>query len=222
MMMKRMVLMVMLCLPSCSGQSRVAVQAQAAGGQLAYGAPTLAAAKRAFFGPDQGSGGSGGGSDGLISPQDPVDLHGLPPTTTALTLTQQSDLGGGTYLRMAASLGYQHLRGTLPDGFGILTDPLQIEIWAQSLALQMTLGQTRPLPHGLQVDYAAGLGLTRLQAATHLQSALIDLRGRSLQVLPYALIEARMAGQTGPAFLGSLHVFPAQATELRLGLEQAF
>ena len=221
--MKHALALAILAMSACSpGDTGIALQAQAAGGQLAYGAPTLAAAKRAFFGDDAGSGSGGGGGTELISPQDPVRLHGIPPTVTGLALTRVADLGHGIHLRSTATLGYQHLRGTLPQGFDVLTDPLQIEIWAQSLGAQMTLGQVQTLPYGLYLDYAAGLGVTRLQAATHLQSALIDLRGRSLQVLPYALAEARIAGRSGPALLGSVYVFPRQATELRLGLEQAF
>ena len=219
-------LLSLMALTACApDQTRMAVQAQAAGGQLAYGAPTLAAAKRAFFGEDDGSaggGGTGGGGSDLLSPTDPVALHGLPPAAMALTLGRQDDLGHGMHLTSTILIGHQHLRGTLPDGFGVLTDPLQIEIWAQSLGVQMTLGQTRPLPYGLHIDYAAGLGLTRLQSATHLQSALLDVRGRALQVLPYGLAELRLAGRTGPAVLGSLYVFQGQATELRLGIEQAF
>ena len=218
-------IVIFFALAACSpGQTQVAVSAQAVGGQLAYGAPTLAAAKHAFFGDDGGSdGGDGGGGGGdLLSPHDPLTLRGLPPSATALTLTRSYDLTASMTLRASAMAGYQHLNGTLPNGFDILTDPIQIEVWAQSLGLQITLGHRQALPAGLQLDYDAGLGLTRLQAGTHLQSALIDLRGRSLQTLPYLVAEGRLAGQTGPALLGSLWVFSSGANEVRLGVEQAF
>lgn len=209
-------------LVACSGPAQVTVQAQAAGGQLAYGAPVLTAARRNFFaGDDEGQRDGGDSGSGVLGSQHPVDLQGLPPSATALALTGQHDLGGGIQLRTTATLGYQHLRGTLPQGLGILTDPLQIDVWAQTVGAQMTLGRASPLPYGLHVDYAAGLGVTRLQAATRLQSDLLDVRARSLQILPYMLAEGRVAGKTGPALLGSLYVFPA-ATELRFGLEQAF
>ena len=222
--MKPMLLVVLMALSGCSGAPlRLDLSAQAAGGQLSYGAPTLAAAKRVFFGTGSTSGGSGGDGGGdLLSPQDPVTLHGLPPTVTQLTLSRQDDLGGGMVLRSSAMAGYQHLRGTLPQGFGVLTDPMQIEIWARSLGLQMTLGAARPLPLGLHLDYAAGLGVAQSGAATHLQSALIDLRGESRQILPYVLAEARLTGSTGPSILASLLVLRSGATEVRLGVAQSF
>lgn len=223
------------CLPggSPAGRTTVTLSTQAAGGQLAYGAPTLAAAKRAFFGPGSpddggaggggsGTGGTGGGGDDLLGPGDSVTLHGPPPSVVQVTLTRTQPLGGDTVLRSSVMAGYQHLHGTLPDGFGVLTDPMDIRIWAQSLGAQVTLGRSVALTDNLRIDYDAGLGVTRLNAATHLQSALIDLRGSSHQVLPYAVAEARLSGQTGPTLSGSLWAFRPGAAELRLGLEQAF
>ncbi|MBC7739792.1 MAG: hypothetical protein H7245_21865 [Candidatus Saccharibacteria bacterium] len=224
-------LIALIALSACGpDQTDMAVQVQAVGGQLAYGAATLADAKRNFFGDAAGSGtgddGGGKGAakdgDGLLDSQDVVRLHGPPPTVTALTFTRADSLGGNTVLRTSAQIGYHHLRGSLPDGFGILTDPLQIEIRAQSLGVQMTLGHIHDLPSGLRVAYEGGLGVTRLAATTHLRSALLDLRGTSLQILPYAVAEGRISGQTGPAVLGSLSVFTTGATEFRVGLEQSF
>ena len=212
----------LLALAACTaGQTSLAVQGQATGGQLAYGAPTLADAKRGFFGDPGGSGG-GNGSNSLLGGGDTVVLHGAPPTVTALTLTRSNDLGGGIVLEGTALAGFHHLSGTLPNGFGVLTDPIQIDMWAQSLSLQMVLGQSRALPAGWQLEYGAGLGVSYVSAATHLQSALLDVRGHSAQTLPYAMAETRLSGRKGPALLGSLWVFYPSGTELRLGLEQAF
>jgi hypothetical protein len=234
-------LILTLTLVACDdGQTRMALQVQGVGGQLAYGAPTLDAAKRSFFGDDtslggDGDGGSdggssdGGGSDGgafvgndLIDSDNPVTLLGSLPSVTGLTVTRVDDLGGGVSLRSSAIASYQRLQGWLPNGLGVLTDPLHVDMWAQSVGVQMTLAQRRYLLGDMHLDYGVGLGVSRLSAATHLQSALIDLRGRSLQSLPYAVAESRLAIGTGPAWLGSLFVFSSGATELRLGMEQEF
>ena len=206
---------------------------QGVAGELAYGAPTLADARRRFFGDDTGSGGGGGGGggSGLLSGADPVTLQGLPPTVTALTLQRRDDLGGVT-LTSSLQAGYHHMRGTLPQGIGVLTDPLQIEIRGQSLAAQVVASRTAALPYGLRLDYGAGIGLVQVSAAMRLQSALLDLRGRSHQTLPYAMVQARLTGSTGPdrfmrepsglGLLAEVLHFQSGATEARLGVAQSF
>lgn len=201
---------------------RLHLSTQAAGGQLAYGAPTLAAAKRGFFGEDEGGEGDiGGGTSDLLSPADPVALQGNPPTVTQLALSRANDIGGVT-LTTSLQAGYQHLHGTLPQGFGMLTDPIDLQMWARSVGVEMTLGRAMALPGGLRLHYAAGAGVAQVTAATHLQSALLDLRGHSRQTLPYALLQARLGGSAGPSVQGDLMLFQSGARELRLGLMQSF
>ena len=229
-------LAVVLALCGCAGAPPVlTLSAQGVAGQLAYGAPTLADAKRRFFGDDGAQGGAGGGTGGggtdLLSGAAPVTLQGLPPGVIALTLQRRDDLGGVT-LTSSLQAGYHHLRGTLPQGIGVLTDPLQIQIWGQSLTAQVVATQSAALPYGMLVEYGAGVGLAQVNAATHLQSALLDLRGRSRQTLPYATLQARLTGSTGSEPFGTdlltlgllvevLH-FQSGATELRLGVAQSF
>jgi hypothetical protein len=201
-----------------------ALSTQVAGGQLAYGAPTLAAAKRAFFGQDDtaetGDGADGPGLD-LLSSDDPVTLQGNPPSVTQLTVSQVDQVAGVT-VTTSLQAGYQHLDGTLPQGFGILTDPIQIEMWSQSLALQMMLGDSRQLPGGMTLSYAAGAGVAQVDAATHLQSALLDLRGRSRLTLPYTVVQGRLAGSGGASLQGDVVIFQSGAREVRLGVAQSF
>ena len=77
---------------------------------------------------------------------------------------------------------------------------------------------TTDLPSDLRIACQAGLGVTRPAAAPHLHSACMA----PAQTLPCAVAKVRRTGQTGPSVLDSLSVIAADATELRLGLEQSF
>ena len=214
-------------LTGCAGgQARFALSSQAAAGQLSYGAATLANAKDNFLGSDGGGGGSGsgigaGGTDDLLDGEGRVALRGLPPTATTLAVSHVQVFGNVT-LTSGLQAGVHNLRGTLPDGVGVLTDPARIDMRAASLAAQITAGRSMAIGPHLQLGYAAGVGVMQINAATHVQSALIDVRGRSRQTLPYLVAQGRLSGAGNLALAGDVLVFLPGAVEVRLGVLQRF
>ena len=218
----------MLALGGCAaGGARVTLSQDAVVGQLAYVAAPVVAAKRSFFGtdvpaPGDSAGGVAGGKTAVsFGTPDQVSLQGASPEVIRLTLSQLDDLGPAL-LTSRAVAAYQHVHASLPNGIGVLTDPMDIEIDAQSFGVEVLLGQRRALPGNLHLDYAFGLGVAQVIAAAHLQSALIDVTGHSHQIQRYGIAESRLGGAGGGAVQGSLILFESGARELRLGFSQSF
>lgn len=212
-------------LSACAGgDTRFDLSTQAATGQLSYGAATLADAKDNFLGSGAGGGGDGlGGADGggLLDGAADLSLNGKPPTVTSLTASYVQDVGEIT-LTSGIQVGYHQLKGTLPEGFDVLTDPVDIALKARSVSAQITAGQRMSTGSDLQLDLSAGLGILQIEADTRLQSALLDVRGSSRQTLPYAVAQVRLSGKEGLGFVGDVIVFSGRTVEARLGLAQAF
>ena len=223
-------LLAALCLSACSGgELGLELSGQAAAGQVSYVGPTLAQARRDFFGDDDGAGsgpgsgaGEGGGAAGGFGLDEAVNLRAAPPSVTAVSVTQRGKLGQGWHLRSALTLAHDQALASLPEGLGVLTDPMQVEISAEAAAVQVTLGRRQDLSRLWSLDYAAGLGLQHVATKAHLQSALIDLRTRVNLTQPYAVVSGRLAHAAGFGLTGDVMVFQTGAAEYRLGLVQAF
>lgn len=214
-------LLATLCLSACSGgEVGWEVSEQAAGGQVSYVGPTLAQARRDFFGGD--ASGGGGGSLGGFGLDEAVTLRGAPPSVTAISLTRKDAMGRGWHMRSALTLSHAEAQASLPEGLGVLTDPMQVDMWAGAVQVQVTLGRSQALAQDWTLDYSAGLGLQQIAARSHLQSALIDLRSRVDLTQPYMTASGRLANGHGTGLTGDVMVFQTGGAEYRLGLVQSF
>lgn len=222
--MKWLLPLTLLALTACSdGAPQVSVATQMAGGDLVYAAPLLATATGDFFGGGSGTGGlgTGGMGGGVFGHLDGVVMRGAPPAVASLTLTR-ADPVAGVVLRSQLGVEYAQLDATLPNGLGVLTDPMQVTMWQRALRAQVTAGQSLALKGGWRFDYAAGLGWVQYIADGHIRSALLDLRPTTAGGLPYGLLDAGLTPARGPGLTAGLLLYPHGGAELRLGLAQAF
>ena len=175
--------------------------------------PVLTQAERDF----RGNSGFGG-----IGPDGPVAYGGGAAGAIAVAVIHRSNLGRGLQLNSRLFAEHSELSTTLPEGIGVLTDPLRVKIWADGVGGEVSLGHGVVLPGGGRVDYAAGLGLAWVAARVHLQSALIDRPSQRAITLPYLLVSGRYDPRRGPTLVGEMRVYDLGQAELRLGLVQAF
>lgn len=227
--MKWLIPLALLALTACSdGAPQVSVATQIAGGDLVYAAPLLATATRDFFGGGSGggSGGLGGGlgsglGGGVFGNLDGVVMRGAPPAIASVTVTRADPLAG-LVLRSQLGVEYAQLDATLPNGLGVLTDPMQVAMWQRALRAQVTAGQSLALNGGWRFDFAAGVGWVQYIADGHIRSALIDLRPSTAGGVPYGILDAGLTPARGPGLTAGLLLYPYGRAELRLGLSQAF
>ena len=212
--MKFPALALIVCLSACGDNTGFQVSEQAALGQIGPVGATLDRARRDFI----GEGGPLGGSLTAI----PVDYSDGGSFVGTLAVVRSDDLTEN--LRLASKVYAEHstLRARLPDGLSVFTDPMQARIWANGLGAEVSLGRSLTWPGGRHADLAAGLGLSRISASVHLQSALIDLRSTTLVTLPYAVLSARYAPVKGPDLQADIRAFSLDRVEVRLGLVQSW
>ena len=214
-----------VALGACSdGATRVEVTEQAVMGQIGPVGPVLAQAERDFLG-EAGFGGIGsdaGMADGGIGSDAGVAYGGGAVGAIAVGLRRRDDLGRGLQLYSRVFAEHSELSATLPDGIGVLTDPMQVEIRTDGVGGEVSLGRAVVLPGGGRVDHAAGIGLAWVAARVHLQSALIERPSQRVMTLPYLLLTGRYDPLHGPTLAGEMRVYDPGQTELRLGLVQAF
>ena len=212
--MRKRVLALCVALGACSdGAVRVEVTEQVAVGQIGAVGPVLTQAERDFLG---NSGFGGIGSD------EPVVYGSGAAGAIAVGLRRRDDLGSGLQLNSRVFAEHSELSTTLPEGIGVLTDPMRVKIWADGVGGDLSLGHRVVLPGGGRVDSAAGFGLAWVAARVHLQSALIDRPSRRVMELPYLLLTGRYDPLHGPTFAGEMRVYNLGQTEVRLGLVQTF
>ena len=211
--MRTWVLGVCAALAACSdGATRVELTEQVALGQIGYAGPVLARAANDFRG-DTGYGGIGAGAE--------VASTGGMAGSVAVAVRRDIPVGRMT-LRTRAYLEHGEGRTSLPQGIGVLTDPMQVGLWADGLGAEVSLGRGLTLASGGRIDYALGLGLAHVAARVHLQSALIDRSSHVVLTLPYLLMSGRHAAPAWPAIAGEVRVYELGQAELRLGLVQEF
>lgn len=217
--------LVLLALSACDdGQTHMSVTGQVSGGVPVYAAPMLDAAKRDFFGGGAGTGGGsmgGGTGGGTFGDLDGVVMRGRAPSVVAVTVTRSDPVAGLT-LRSQIGAEYGELDASLPEGLGILTDPMRVTMWQRALRVQLTAGQRLGLGHGWRADYAAGFGWVQFAADGHFRSALIDLRSDSTGGVPYAVFAAGVIPPRGPQVTAGLLIYSGARAEFRLGLAQNF
>jgi hypothetical protein len=198
-------------------------------GNAAHIGPVLAQAERDFIG-DSGFGGNLGGSSGSGSGSGsgsdsgssaPANTGGIPVGLT-LALSRDWPVGGGMALRARAHGEYTSLHTSLPEGLGVLTDPMRVDIRSTALGGDLSLARRTSLPSGSALDYSAGLGVSMAEASVHLQSALIDRPSHIRLTQPYLLAQGRYLPRQGPEALAELRVLDRGQAELRLGLAQSF
>lgn len=191
----RILLILLPGLAACAPQPVVSVQA---GQAVLLAAPAaLDAAGAAFVG-----GGAGGGLPGL----DGALLTG--GAGTAVQTRRSRSLGlaaglhqplgpgpGGGMLGLSGRvvLGASQAGWHLPQGLGLLVDPMDIRITARTLAPELRLHWDRPLAGGaVRLGLSAGAGVLLADSRTRARSALVALDHRSRQRQPYGLAGASL------------------------------
>ncbi len=220
---RRPALLICLGLCACTqDQMRVDMSVGAMASRPGYLDPTLYQAKRDFFGPDGSDPGPiGGGSGGSLF-AGAVTMRGAPPSVASIRVTRRDPVATGLDLQTQVALDRSAMHARLPDGIGVLTDPMDVDIQAQTLRVQVALSQHHTLPTGWGVEYGAGLGLQSMTARSYFSSALIDLHSQVQATQSYWLLMGEIRPPRGPSVTGSLLVYPSGADEIRLGLSQSF
>jgi len=159
----------------------------------------LEAAGGQFLGPDFASAGLGTGGRGvpgfdrrLLRPDATTPFHQTRSQTVTVGLgwpviLAQDSHGGTVELVPGLGLGVARLGYVLPDGIGILVDPMTVDVQSLYLSPEVAV-RYRPgagLPGNLQAEAFAGVGVHMAQSRTQLRSALIALDGKSRQSVPY-------------------------------------
>jgi hypothetical protein len=183
----------------CTGDARP--ELRLAGGQATglVVPEALEAAGEQFLGPDFASAGLGIGGRGgpgfdrrLLRPDATTPFRQTSSQTVTVGLSwpvvlAQDGHGGTVELVPSLGLGVARLGYVLPDGIGILVDPMTVNIQSLHLTPEVAL-RYRPgvrLPGDLRIEAFAGTGVHMAQSRTQLRSALIALDGKSRQSLPY-------------------------------------
>jgi hypothetical protein len=215
-------LSVLLCLAACS-DDHISLQLaeHAAAGQVSYVGPALRQAKRDFFGESGGAGGAAGGGGGF-GLEERVEVRGAPPTVTALSLTRRDDIGRGWDLRSSLTVAHAGIQARLPEGLGVLTDPMRVEIRAEAVQMELSVGRAQVLPAGWVLDYGAGLGLQQIAARADVRSALINLVSHTDLTQPYALVHGRVTSPQDIGLSAGLMLFKDGGPEYRVGIFQQF
>lgn len=201
-------------LAACSDAAfRVEVGEQVAMGKVGYVGPVLARAESDFM---------GGAAFGGIGSGGPVTYDGGMAGSVALAVVRDDAVGETLMLRSRVYVEHSEVHTRLPRGIGVLTDPMQVAIWADGAGGEVMLGRTVVLPRGGRFDLAAGLGLAQIAARVHLQSALIDRPSHKVVTLPYVLLTGRYAPRRGPSVAGEIRLYDLGQSEFRLGFVQGF
>ncbi|MEL6583009.1 MAG: hypothetical protein AAFQ36_04185 [Pseudomonadota bacterium] len=130
-----------------------------------------------------GSGGGGGGGTGItinIDEDTLTDASNLDyeidyVASAGLGLRREWGLSGGARIRGAVELRYGDVQYTLPDGIGILTDPMRIRFQHVSLLPRFDLWV--PVSDGAPFGAYVGAVWARHNVDTKLRSALIRRTG---------------------------------------------
>jgi hypothetical protein len=179
-----------------------------------------------FLGRPAGSGGAngigGGGLDGDISANSPVDLRFH--SAVALNWRHTTPLRPTLALVAGARLEYGRARYFVKDGVGPLLDDITARLdhvgITASLALRHSL---RPGRMG-QLHIGAGLGAEVLWSRTHVTSALLDVRrsDRFHDSLAFASLEWAPEQAPGSTVALQLEWRDSIGPALRLGVQQQF
>ncbi|MDT8857673.1 hypothetical protein RNZ50_22025 [Paracoccaceae bacterium Fryx2] len=147
---------------------------------------------------------------------------------TSLSVAVMQDLTPAVGLKTTVRLGTGETHYLLPEGSGILTDPIGIDFELQSVSGEVVAVWQGRCRGACRVSYAAGFGVAAVRARTWVQSALLDVRHESRHSDTYGVASVRLGlappGGRGPTPLveGEVRVFDEQTLEARTNLVVAF
>lgn len=229
--MKVLHLLLPLVLCSCAQDGpNVVLSDQATFGQVPYIVPVLDQAERNFFG-GGGHGGHGGGfglgGGGVVSGVDlgideTAEFLGLPPSEARLAIVFPREITPEWELRPALSLSRHDARVFLPQGLGVLTDPMTIDLSAESLTAEIGLVRRQRLSPVWTAEYGGALGIAQVSGRAHFTSALIDLRSAIDLSQPYIAANGRISHENGSGISGQILYYAPNSAEFRLGAFQEF
>lgn len=212
-----------LALAGCAaGGPEVKLTGRAEGGGLAYVGPLLGQARQDFFGGTGPSPGTGGGGGGAFGVAEPVRLAGFVPGAVSLGLTWEGGEAAGWHFRPGLALSRHVAHAELPQGLGIFTDPMDIDLVAHGVTGTLELQRDRVISPNWTAQYGAGIGLQRMFSHGHFQSALIDLKSDIAVTSPFAMIGAGLFNARGGGLEAEARYFGSDSAEYSLGLVQRF
>lgn len=134
-------------------------------------------------------------------------------------LSRETGLGAGFGLEASVLTGIGESRYRLPQGMGILTDP--VEIGFRSLSVTPELALTRPVGLGpLEGKAVLGLGVQAARSHVTVRSALLDVSETVVTRRPYARLGAELSH--GPVTLsGEARVYEGRSAEIGAGMRLA-
>ncbi|WP_326298610.1 hypothetical protein [Mesobacterium hydrothermale] len=189
--------------------------------------PLMQGALDQFLGPGRGSGGSGGGLHDSLSSGLGVRVVPGAASELGLGLRWRGALpgAGGLDWRLGLRAATGHARYRLPEGIGVLRDPMQVRIshWmlTPEAGVVADLGPLGPLR--LEAGLSAGVDLLGTQG--RFTSALIALERVDRWSDPFAAVELGLRGGSGAARdpLGTLRLRRSArfGTQVTLGLSLA-
>lgn len=183
------VLFVASGLSGCGGTCPEDCQTELAVGSdyAAVSNPALAATARDFVG-DRGRAPRGGFlliDPDVLKPGGDTPHRLVRDRGLSLAHERTAPLAGQTRLYARATAAVGQSVHALPEGMGVLTDPARIGL--TSLTLQPEIGLRRDWQLGrTRLGGALGLGVQTSLTETTITSALLDVRHRSVETMPYA------------------------------------
>jgi hypothetical protein len=208
--MRRVLIVLLPLLAGCAGPGpRFEVAGLAAAGSPGYAGPVLARAEADVLG------GAGGASLDAAS--------ALPGAagTLAVAVVHARRLDSQVVLEARAQVEESAARFGLPDGLGVFTDPMRVEIRAVGVGGEVGVRREVKVGSG-RVGLGVALGASRVAARVHVRSALIDRRSRVVLLLPHAAASARVPLPGGAAAVAEVRLYRTGAVELRLGANRRF
>jgi hypothetical protein len=191
-----------LLLAGCNGLSQdpLTYSLTVADDESVFVAPALDATVRHFIGPQPERPGPaestqlGNISRDSLSPQSDTPFYRQPSQRYLMTLQYQTPISKTVSSQTRLSIGQGSSRYVLPQGSGILGDPITIVFNTQFATIETGLAWHAKLARNRSVDVSAGTGLHLVTADTRITSALLDVAHTSTSRHGFYAVRAGLSG----------------------------
>jgi len=194
---------------------------------------------QAFIGPGSaapaaGASGTGpgfilGGITGDTLSPDSTTPHRLDQSLRGYaTAEAQFPLGHRLHATQRLALGQGHSRYALPEGSGILADPITINFATRFVAVETGVVWDAALAPHLGMELGVGVGVRMTQTTTRITSALLDVHNISHQQDAFVALRAGVWAQKDQQSVGRIQLdlealaYPGKMATLGLGLSTRY
>ena len=231
--MRVVVILAFLWVAGCSHSPvELEFQASATAGQAGYTKGALARTRDDFLGGDANlltperlaaSADSAPAATAIVlDPGKIAEYRAKPSGFVAVNASTRGKLVGDWAWKAEVGFGHALNRAYLPAGLGVLTDPMNVTFNASVITSELSIARRQELPAGWQAEISGGIGMSWVDADTHIQSSLIELHSRSVQTLPFIAFSTGLTTRKGTKIIEDVRVYKDKSVEIGLGFARPF